>query len=308
MIKDHIQRISLIVLATLLVLCPICAEAASHKTKVAILPVNVRSAGPFSYIGPATEEILSTRLASDRISVVDPLEVRDLIEKGSISSPNIKDIAHRLGVDYILKGKITTKGKGIAMALDLFQAGSKASVLSLAFSPKSLNEVLPDVEDFARQAKGRILSPPVAAHASENKGVTQEVLQKKNRKDKGIMISRMHPDLLVRSFLKLPGTKKQASLPLDKKIYARALLIPPPRPLKIHKIEFAKRNRALPPIPPMPKAPAKKQRSTWFSWISEFWGSKEALAKEPPRQTLPYPPPPGTEQAGPGNEPIWQWY
>ncbi|NIA08584.1 MAG: hypothetical protein GWP10_02125 [Nitrospiraceae bacterium] len=314
MMKDAIRRISLIILAISFVFCPVCVQAALHKTEVAVLPIDIRLAGPFSYIGHATEEVLSTRLASDRISVVDPLEVRDLIEEKSISSLKTKDIAHRLGVDYVVIGKVTTKGKGIAMALDLMHIGSTAPLLSLAFSPKSLNEVLPEVEGFAKQARGHILGSPqpleAPIHAPRNEGSAQQGgLEEKTAEDKDLMISRMHPDLLIRSSLKTPGRTGQSSMSLDRKIYARALLIPPPRPLKIPKIELAKKSRILPPVLPTPKSPAKKEGGGWFSWIREFWGNKEAFAQEPPRPALPYPPPePGTEQAGPSNEPIWQWY
>ena len=315
--KDNIHKILLIVLAISLVFCSVCAEASLHKihkTKVAVLPIDTRSAGPFSYIGHATEEVLSTRLASDRISVVDPLEVRNLIKKGPISSLKTKDIAHRFGVDYIVTGRVMAKKEGIAIALDLLHIGSKSPLLSLAFSPKSFNEILPEVERFATQAADHILGGPqplpAAVPAPGNKGGAQGVLQEETaKKDKGIMVSRMHPDLLIRSSLKIPGRTRQISIPLDRKIYAQALLIPPPKPLEIHKIEFAKRNRALPQVLPTPQPPVKQKRGGWFSWIREFWGSKEAFAQEPSRPALPYPPPePGTRQASPNNEPIWQWY
>ncbi len=328
MMKDDIQRILLIVLAISFVLCPLCAWAAFHKTKVAVLPIDIRLAGPFSYIGHATEEVLSTRLASDRISVVDPLEVRRLIEKGSISSLKAKDIANRLGVDYIVKGKVIAKGKGIAIDLDLVDTGSKSPLFSLAFSSRSLDEVLPEVEGFAVQARGHILGSPkpvsAAVQAPESEGAPQGVLQEETvPKNKGVMVSRMNPDLLIRSSLKIPGVTGQASIPLDRKIYAQALLIPPPKPLETHKVEFAKKSpvsgaQVMPAGSGMTR-PARQARGGWFSWIKGLWENREAFAQETPRSTLPYPPPeydfagkqkatPGTKQGGTTNEPIWQWY
>jgi len=341
--KDNIHKILLIVLAISFVLCPVCAEASFHKTKVAVLPIDTRFAGPFSYIGHATEEVLSTRLASDMISVVNPLEIRRLIEKGSISSLKAKDIANRLGVDYIVMGKVMAKGNGIAIGLDLVNTSSKSPLFSLAFSSKSLDEVLPKVEGFATQARGHILgSPqplPAAVRAPGNEGGPQGVLQEETaKKDKGIMVSRMHPDLLIRSSLKIPGVTRQISIPLDRKIYAQALLIPPPKPLETHKIEFAKKIKGghpsiqkvpvseaqvMTPSSGMTRPPARQERGGWFSWIKGLWGNKEAFAQETPRSTLPYPPPEydfareqkatpqasGTKQSGtPTNEPIWQWY
>jgi TolB-like protein len=210
MIKDDIQRILLIVLTISIVFCPLCAEAALPKARVAVLPIDTRSAGPFSYIGHATEEILSTRLASDRISVVDPLEVQDLIKRGSISSLNIKDIAHRLDIEYILKGKVATKGKGLAIDLDLIHIGTKAPLLSLKFSPRSLNEVVPEIEDFARQARGHILGSPETLPVPAPAKAANGPLQEETVKNKGFMLSRMHPDLLVRSSLKIPERKNRS--------------------------------------------------------------------------------------------------
>ena len=222
-----------------LALCPVSLEAAQREVKVAVLPFDISSAGLFSYVGPATEEVLSSRLASDSISVMDPLKIQRITGKGHgfISSLNAEDMAGRLGVDYVVTGKVTAEGENITIGMDLLQAGSESPLFSLVFCPASLDKIPPRIEGFATQAANYILNGPKSVTAEpdtkDEQKVPQELSQEETAQDEDLVIARMHPDLLIRQSDKDHGKPEGISTPSDEKSYTQELPFMPPEPLPV---------------------------------------------------------------------------
>lgn len=249
--------------------CPVNAEAALDEVKVAVLPFDISSAGPFSYVGPAAEEVLISRLASERIFVMDSFEIQRMTDKrqGLISPLNAGDIAGKLGVDYVVAGKVKAEGENITIDMNLLQVDSESPIFSLVFSPASLDEVPSRMEDFATQAANRILNGPksVTAESGDRGGqkAPQKLQQEETAQDEDLMIARMHPDRLI------------PALP-DKKSYTHALPVMPPEPL----------------LP----APA----STLSYPPPETETIEEQVAATPQTSSA--------EQPIPADGPIWQWY
>ena len=332
MMKNNIQKIFMAGLGLFiaLALCPVGLEAAQREVKIAVLPFDISSAGPFSYVGPATEEVLSSRLALDSISVMDSLEIQRITGKrqGFISPLDARDMAGKLGVDYVVTGKVTAEGENITIDMDLLQADSESPLFSLVFSPASLDEVPPRIEGFATQAANHILNGPksvtVAPDTKDEQKATQELSQEETAQDEDLIIARMHPDRLIRQSDKDSGKPDRFSTPSDEESYTQELPVMPPEPLEsIEPVPAEDDDILLPDYPPPPDEPIHytdqtqetpeeqtastslpgseklvlpqppiKEEKGWFSWIKKPWGGKDTSAQSmAPASTLPYQPP-----------------
>ncbi len=331
MMKNSIQKIFMAGLGLFIAfaLCPVDVKAAQREVKVAVLPFDISSAGPFSYVGPATEEILSSRLASDSISVMDSLEIRRITgeKQGFISLLDARGVAGKLGVDYVVTGKVIAEGENVKIDMDLLQADSESPLFSLVFSPASLDEVPPRIEGFATQAANHILNGPKSVTAApdtkDEQKATQELSQEETAQDEDLIIARMHPDRLIRQSDKDSGKPDRFSMPSDEESYTQALPVMPPEPLESIEPVPAEDNDdiLLPDYPPPPDEPihytdqtqetpeeqtastslpgseklvlpqplVKEEKKGWFSWIKKPWGGKDTSAQSTaPASTLPY--------------------
>ena len=313
MMKNSIQKIFMAGLGWFiaLALCPVSLEAAQREVKIAVLPFDISSAGPFSYVGPATEEVLSSRLALDSISVMDSLEIQRITGKrqGSISPLDARDMAGKLGVDYVVTGKVTAEGENITIDMDLLQADSESPLFSLVFSPASLDEVPPRIEGFATQAANHILNGPKSVTAKpdtkDDQKAPQELPQEETAQAEDLKTARMHPDLLIRQSDKDSGKPDRISTPPDQESYAQKLPVMPPEPLPVPAEDDD--DILLPDYPPPPDEPIH-----YTDQIRETPEEQTASTSLPDSEKLVLPQPPvkeeKKEQPIPTDGPIWQWY
>jgi TolB-like protein len=289
MMKNSTQKIFMAGLGLFiaLTLCPVSLEAAQREIKVAVLPFDISSAGPFSYVGPATEEVLSSRLALNSISVMDSLEIQRITGKrqGFISPLYARDVAGKLGVDYVVTGKIIAEGENVTIDMDLLQADSESPLFSLVFSPASLDEVPPRIEGFATQAANHILNGPKSVTAEpdvkDEQKAPQELSQKETAQAEDLIIARMHPDLLIRQSDKDSGKPDRISTSSDQESYTQKLPVMPPEPLV---------PASTLPYPPPETETAEEQVAAVIPQTSST------------EQPIP------AEQPIPTDGPIWQWY
>ncbi|MBW1965358.1 MAG: hypothetical protein JRI40_09140 [Deltaproteobacteria bacterium] len=338
--KNSIQKILMAGLGLFIafVLCPISLEAVQREVKVAVLPFDISSAGPFSFVGPATEEVLSSRLASGSISVMDSLEIQRITDKrqGFISSLDARDMVGKLGVDYVITGKVIAEGERLTIGMDLLQVDSESPLFSLVFSPVSLDEVPSRIEDFATQAAKHILNVPKSVTAEsdtkDEQKVSQKLSQEEIAQDEDLVIARMHPDLLIRQSDKDSDKPERISTPSDEELYTRELPFMPPEPLPVPASmqQTSEEQTASTSLPGseqlvLPQPAVKEKKKGWFSWIKKPWGSKDtSVQSTAPAPDFPYQPPEtktaeeqvaatipqtsSTEQPNTTDGPIWQWY
>lgn len=183
---------------------PILANAAVETpVRVAIMPLKAISAGKHAYIGGAVEEILTSRLASDSISVVAPLEIRDQIKKKGLSSTDIT--ASALDVDYIITGEVSDQNQSITIGLNMMEGRSPEPVLNKVFVFETPDAVLPGIEAFTADVKQTLHQEaensasgfmPSSASAPE-----MPTLLVPETREQGTdnTPSRLHPDLLTKN-------------------------------------------------------------------------------------------------------------
>lgn len=310
------------------IICPIISlEAAQREVKVAVLPFDISSAGQFSFVGPAIEEVLSSSLAtlaSDGMSVMDSLEIQDITGKkqGGISFPDIREMAGRLKADYVITGKLLSEGEHITIDMDLLQVDSESPLYSLVFSPVSLDEVPPRIEDFATQAANQIMNVPKSVKAESDTKDEQEIPQKLSQEEtaqnENLVIARMHPDLLVKQSDRDSGELEQIPDLSAGELYAQGLPPMPPEPLPDP-------ASTLSCLPSKTETADKENKKGWFSWIRKPWGSQDTSIQNAASASV-FPDKPSeiktaedqtaavvpqesnTEQPILTDGPIWQWY
>lgn len=310
------------------IICPIISlEAAQREVKVAVLPFDISSAGQFSFVGHAIEEVLSSSLAnmaSEGMSVMDSFEIRDITGKkqGAISFPDIREMAGKLKVDYFITGKLISEGEHITIDMNMLQVDSESPLYSLIFSPLSLNEVPPRIEDFTTQAVKQIMNVPESVKAEseikDGQKVPQKLSQEETTKNENLVIARMHPDLLVKK-ADMDSSKLEQIPDLSAgELYTRGLPPMPPEPLPDP-------ASTLSCLPPKTETADKENKKGWFSWIRKPWGSQDTSVQNAASASV-FPDKPreiktaedrasgvvpqgsNTEQPILTDGPIWQWY
>ncbi|OPL14394.1 MAG: hypothetical protein AVO38_02140 [delta proteobacterium ML8_D] len=280
--KNIIQRIFRAVpgLFIAFIICPIISlEAAQREVKVAVLPFDISSAGQFSFVGHAIEEVLSSSLAnmaSEGMSVMDSFEIRDITGKkqGAISFPDIREMAGKLKVDYFITGKLISEGEHITIDMNMLQVDSESPLYSLIFSPLSLNEVPPRIEDFTTQAVKQIMNVPESVKAEseikDGQKVPQKLSQEETTKNENLVIARMHPDLLVKK-ADMDSSKLEQIPDLSAgELYTRGLPPMPPEQILLQPFPACRRK---------PRPQIKKIKKAGFPGSENHGGARIRLFK-----------------------------
>jgi hypothetical protein len=217
---------------------------------------------------------------------MDSLEIQRITgnRQGFISPLDARDMAGKLGVDYVVTGKIITEGENITIDMDLLQADSKSPLFSLVFSPASLDEVPPRIEGFATQAANHILNGPESLTAEpdtkDEQKAPHELSQEETAQAEDLKTARMHPDLLIRQSDKNSGKPDRISTPSDQESYTQKLPVMPPEPLPV-------------PASTFPYPPPETDREQVAATIPQTSSTEQPIPAEQPIPT---------------DGPIWQWY
>jgi TolB-like protein len=205
-----------VIVITSLMLCMTSAQPAwsvslkavpADKCGIGILPFDSGSAGPFSYLAPAIESMVGSRLTSpERISVISPQELRGFldVETTMITDEDKKRAARELGLSYFVTGKVSQRGENAQVDLILLRVDSAIPAVSSHIAPTSLDAISPGVEDFCLQATDAVLRGAGSALSEEGKGeeqhppMSEQPVEEKPAPDMEVSASRMHPARLIK--------------------------------------------------------------------------------------------------------------
>jgi TolB-like protein len=144
--------------------CLVPGAFAASKT-IAVLPFTVNAAKDYSFLQQGLMDMLSSRLSAE--SEFQPIEKNKTLEVAK-SYPNVSDeksaqsVGKALQADYVIFGSITVLGESVSIdgrILDISQNRVLDSVFTQA---KTMDEVVPQINEFAQSIGGRILGKTVA--------------------------------------------------------------------------------------------------------------------------------------------------
>jgi TolB-like protein len=203
-----VKKILLLCLCFALWLFPY-AEAAS-KT-VAVFPFTVNAAKDYSFLQNGIMDMLCSRLASE--NELQPIEKGRILEavksyKGALDQQAAQTVGKSLPSDYVVFGSLTVLGESVSIDARILDVNQQHVLESVFAQAKTMDDVVPQVNEFAISISARILGkkPAAAQGAREEKATSTEKAAE----------AAPHLPLLAPSYLLSPTEKiKTQSSPLN---------------------------------------------------------------------------------------------
>lgn len=142
--------------------CGAAAPAEQGSVKIAILPFSMHTPGELHYLQSGVRDMLASRLAwQGKVQVIDKAET-DRALKGAkeISINEALRIGGGLNADYVLFGSITGMGQAVSIDAKMAPVSGKAEPVSFYAQTKNLDEVIPQVNQFAQEINQKVFAKP----------------------------------------------------------------------------------------------------------------------------------------------------
>lgn len=139
---------AILLLCLCILMCEGQTKAATNERHLAILPLDTSNSMGMAYLAPSIEAMLKSRIT--RPGILKTMSAPDTKTRlAGITTSNIDEICNKLGVDYVLKGKITTEKGEPRIAIDVFAKGNTTPIISSTLSPRNLDEIIPKITELS---------------------------------------------------------------------------------------------------------------------------------------------------------------
>ncbi len=162
-----------------------CVQAAK-EIKVAILPLQSELVPELDYLDKAIEEMLTSRLAFLGVKTVDPLQVKDAMDK---MEPEFSELAKELGADYLVTGILSGTKDRLRITLRLIGPAHHGKPVEVNSRPIEERQILPEVQSLAARLKLLMETPTASPKDAESPIPAKPAAEPRSAKT--------HPDLLV---------------------------------------------------------------------------------------------------------------
>ena len=139
------------------------AEPANATVKVAILPFSMHTPPQLNYLQDGIRDMLTSRLGWEgKVQVLDRT-VTDQATRGmksDISSEDAQRIGRSLKADYVVFGSLTGIGQAISIDAKMAPLSGKGEPLSFSSQTKNLDEVVPQINQFAQEINQKVFARP----------------------------------------------------------------------------------------------------------------------------------------------------
>jgi TolB-like protein len=130
------------------------AEGGDKAAQVAVLPFEVRGQEGLAYLQDGIFDMLSSRLFA-------PSNIQVLPKEEALKAAGQR--AEERNIDYIVTGTINKIGNAYAIDARLIDARQNQVLLTSSYSQKTLDDVIPWVERFSQEVRGKISPQDVLA-------------------------------------------------------------------------------------------------------------------------------------------------
>jgi TolB-like protein len=171
------------------------AQTAAAPVKLAILPFNMHTPPQLSYLQEGIRDMLTSRLGWEgKVQVIDRSAVDQMTRgmKSDISSEDAQRFGRSLKADYVVFGSLTGAGQAISIDAKMSPLSDKGSPLTFSAQTKSLDDVIPQVNQFAQEINQKVFARP--AEKGQAKPTEEESYSTRN------------PELLIPTTM-MPGDK-----------------------------------------------------------------------------------------------------
>jgi len=141
---------------------PFAAAQTDAPVKVAILPFTMHTPAELNYLQSGVRDMLTSRLAwQGKVQVMD----RSAVEQSARGAKDITlndalRIGNNLRADYVLFGSITGMGQSVSIDAKMAAVSGKGEPVSFFAQTKTLDDVVPQINQFAQQINQKVFSKP----------------------------------------------------------------------------------------------------------------------------------------------------
>ena len=161
-------KLSSLILLYLFIFHPL--TYADNIMKVAVLPFQINSPENLDYLKKGILDMLTSRISVEgKVVVLENTRVSEVlsqINESPTTEEAIKKIGTQLGVDFIISGSLTKIGESVSIDAKMFDLKEKKSVTSLFATSKGMDNVIPEISEFALKANSRITGKPYPVYSS----------------------------------------------------------------------------------------------------------------------------------------------
>jgi TolB-like protein len=117
--------------------------------------------GELNYLQSGVREMLTSRLAwQGKVQVVDKSQSEQAVRGAKdISLNDALKAGSSLKADYVLFGSITAMGQSVSIDAKMAPVSGKTEPLSFYAQTKSLDEVIPQINQFAQEINQKVFAP-----------------------------------------------------------------------------------------------------------------------------------------------------
>jgi TolB-like protein len=154
----------LIIMAAAMVLPP--APAAAAAKTVAILPFKINADRDMNYLRDGVADMLSSRLhKAGEVEVLNRQVVEKALPPGSavLTDDSARDLARRLGADFVLFGSLTALGNSISMDAKMVDASGGRPTLSFFEQSEDAGGIITKINAMAADINREMFGRAVAA-------------------------------------------------------------------------------------------------------------------------------------------------
>ena len=164
--KTYRRLICSMLLASMVLV--VSAPALAAPQRVAILPFTANSKEDISYLVRGVRDMLASRLAwGDKVVVMEPDLVAGKLKgvKQPYSEKTAREIGKSLHADAVVFGSITSMGKSVSVDARVVRTNDDGQALTAFVQASSLDQVIPQVSNFAQRINADIFARPQALAA-----------------------------------------------------------------------------------------------------------------------------------------------
>ncbi len=154
-----------------MVLLPIAASTlAAGPTRVAVLPFTTHAKEDISFVVRGVRDMLASRLPwKDKVVVIEPDLVAPVLAKikPPYNEAKARQIGKELNAQVVVFGSITQLGKSVSVDARVVKVDQAESALTAFVQAQDLDQVIPQINQFAQRINAEIFRRPDAIAASQ---------------------------------------------------------------------------------------------------------------------------------------------
>lgn len=152
-----------------LTLCLCSLLWAGEPARVAIIPFNIHAPNDLSYLQEGILDMLASRIAwNGKVVVLEKHVIKSACQDhaGSLNEVSARKLGQGLKVDYVLFGSLTVLGNTSSLDAKIVAVDPDIAAMSVYTQAKSLDEIIPKVDEFAEAINAKLFGRTPVAHTT----------------------------------------------------------------------------------------------------------------------------------------------